>query len=123
MVDTAPNIAESKQESISGNVTTSSNAGDLEKGPDSSLRGQDDQSEQHDSSTRDPNIVDWDGPDDPQNPLNWSFKKKGTLIASISIITFLTLVKRFIPQTLVHFVLTYVAPLDLRYSPQESGKS
>lgn len=22
------------------------------------------------------NIVDWDGPDDPQNPMNWTIKKK-----------------------------------------------
>ncbi|WEW56773.1 hypothetical protein PRK78_002225 [Emydomyces testavorans] len=40
--------------------------------------------------TRDPNIVDWDGPDDPQNPLNWTFKKKFMIVGSIAIITFIT---------------------------------
>lgn len=41
------------------------------------------------SSQQDPNIVDWDGPDDPENPLNWSaFRRWGT-IALVAGITFL----------------------------------
>lgn len=39
---------------------------------------------------RDPNIVDWDGPDDPENPLNWTAKRKVTATVSIALITFLT---------------------------------
>lgn len=38
----------------------------------------------------DPYIVDWDGPDDPQNPRNWSEKLKWGNIAVIASITFLT---------------------------------
>jgi multidrug resistance protein len=38
----------------------------------------------------DPNIVDWDGPDDPQNPLNWAPKKKWGIIACLSLITLIT---------------------------------
>lgn len=38
----------------------------------------------------DPNIVDWDGPDDPQNPVNWSEKLKWANVAVIASITFLT---------------------------------
>ena len=38
----------------------------------------------------DPNIVDWDGPDDPDNPLNWSTKKKWFNIGVMAAITFLT---------------------------------
>ena len=38
----------------------------------------------------DPNIVGWDGPDDPKNPMNWSGKLKGANIAVIASITFLT---------------------------------
>ncbi|KAL9074973.1 MAG: hypothetical protein Q9161_001903 [Pseudevernia consocians] len=38
----------------------------------------------------DPNIVDWDGPDDPKNPVNWSEKLKWANVAVISSITFLT---------------------------------
>lgn len=40
--------------------------------------------------TKDPNIVDWNGPDDPEKPLNWSNKKKWTNIMLISTITLLT---------------------------------
>ena len=38
----------------------------------------------------DSNIVDWDGPDDPKNPINWSEKLKWANIAVIASITFLT---------------------------------
>jgi len=38
----------------------------------------------------DPNVVNWDGPDDPEKPLNWPASKKWINIALISSITFLT---------------------------------
>ena len=38
----------------------------------------------------DPDVVDWDGPDDPQNPVNWSEKLKWANVAVIASITFLT---------------------------------
>lgn len=38
---------------------------------------------------RDPMIVDWDGPDDPENPLNWPLPKKAATIGVVSAITFL----------------------------------
>lgn len=38
----------------------------------------------------DPDIVDWDGPEDPQNPVNWSEKLKWANVAVIASITFLT---------------------------------
>ena len=38
----------------------------------------------------DPNIIDWDGPDDLKNPINWSDKLKWANIAVIASITFLT---------------------------------
>lgn len=34
------------------------------------------------------NLVDWDGPDDAANPMNWSPVRKWTLIALISFNTF-----------------------------------
>lgn len=34
------------------------------------------------------NIVDWDAPDDPQNPQNWPSSKKWIIIILISLITF-----------------------------------
>lgn len=36
-----------------------------------------------------PNIVDWDGPDDPENPMNWPKAKKWGAICIVSLITFL----------------------------------
>lgn len=38
----------------------------------------------------DPNIVNWDGPDDPANPMNWSSKEKITAIGIVSLITLLS---------------------------------
>lgn len=39
---------------------------------------------------KDPNVVTWDGPDDPENPMNWPMKKKWTNIAVLSILTLVT---------------------------------
>lgn len=38
----------------------------------------------------DPNIVDWDGPDDPSNPMNWSTAKKLSTLTMVSVVTFLS---------------------------------
>ena len=38
----------------------------------------------------DSNVVDWDGPDDPENPVNWKGSLKWTNIGTISTITFIT---------------------------------
>ena len=38
----------------------------------------------------DPNIVDWDGPDDPTNPMNWPPWKVKAHIFLVSAITFVT---------------------------------
>ncbi|KAG1724530.1 MFS polyamine transporter [Suillus lakei] len=35
-------------------------------------------------------IVDWDGPDDPQNPKNWSFRRKWAATAIVSSFTFIS---------------------------------
>jgi hypothetical protein len=62
---------------------------DVEKGP---VETQDGENRQEEEAPRDPNIVDWDGPDDPENPLNWTTKRKASATLSISLITFLTYV-------------------------------
>lgn len=41
-------------------------------------------------SSKDSNIVDWDGPDDPQNPLNWSTSRKVAALGTVSLITVLS---------------------------------
>ena len=38
----------------------------------------------------DPNILDWDGPDDPNNPVNWKSSLKWANIVTVSAITFIT---------------------------------
>ncbi|KAF2266391.1 MFS general substrate transporter [Lojkania enalia] len=38
----------------------------------------------------DPDVVDWDGPDDPENPLNWPASKKWGNIAVLSAVTLIT---------------------------------
>ncbi|USP79729.1 uncharacterized protein yc1106_07003 [Curvularia clavata] len=43
-----------------------------------------------DGQQADPDIVDWDGPDDPENPLNWPAKKKWMLIANVSFMTLIS---------------------------------
>ncbi|KAM4066943.1 major facilitator superfamily protein [Hirsutella rhossiliensis] len=39
---------------------------------------------------RDPSVVSWDGPDDPENPLNWPLARKAAAIGVVSAITFLS---------------------------------
>jgi MFS family permease len=38
----------------------------------------------------DPNVVWWDGEDDPENPMNWKSFRKWSAIAIVSGVTFLT---------------------------------
>lgn len=42
--------------------------------------------------SHDPNIVGWNGPDDPENPMNWTSRKKVTAIGIVSLITILSYV-------------------------------
>lgn len=42
------------------------------------------------ASTSNGNIIDWDGPEDPKNPLNWPLWKKLGIISTVSFITFLS---------------------------------
>ncbi len=46
--------------------------------------------EEQRNKEKDPNIVDWDGPDDPENPLNWTPKRKWSIAALLSFMTFVT---------------------------------
>jgi hypothetical protein len=42
------------------------------------------------SEERENNIIDWDGPEDPENPLNWPRRKRVSHVALVSIITFIS---------------------------------
>ena len=37
---------------------------------------------------KDPNLIEWDGPDDPENPMNWSVSKKWTVTITFAFMTF-----------------------------------
>ena len=39
---------------------------------------------------QDPNVVFWDGPNDPENPMNWPEKKKWINIGVLSFLTVIT---------------------------------
>lgn len=39
---------------------------------------------------RDPNVVDFDGPNDPEHPLNWSTTRKTTFIVIVSLTALLS---------------------------------
>ncbi|KAF8855353.1 MFS multidrug transporter-like protein [Acephala macrosclerotiorum] len=41
-------------------------------------------------SARDPNLVSWSGPDDPENPKNWAFKRKWAATLVVSSFTFIS---------------------------------
>jgi hypothetical protein len=43
-----------------------------------------------DETRSDPNVVDFDGPDDMENPMNWKASKKWGMVMLVSAITFLT---------------------------------
>jgi hypothetical protein len=43
-----------------------------------------------DNADLDSNVVDWDGPNDEENPQNWPEKKKWALIAVMSVMTLVT---------------------------------
>lgn len=43
-----------------------------------------------DAENDDPNVIFWNGPDDPENPLNWPQWRKNLAVMMVSIITFIT---------------------------------
>ncbi|KAK4211895.1 transporter-like protein 3 [Rhypophila decipiens] len=46
--------------------------------------------EEEERARDDPNVVTWDGPEDPENPMNWPMKKKWMNIAVLSVLTLVT---------------------------------
>ncbi|ORY09290.1 major facilitator superfamily domain-containing protein [Clohesyomyces aquaticus] len=62
-----------------------STLGGEEAGPTAAREGEEGEGEE-----QDPNIVDWDGPDDPENPQNWTTGKKWGNIAILSAVTLIT---------------------------------
>jgi multidrug resistance protein len=64
---------------------------DIEKGASPcSISSADEPGPEEEEAEHDPNIIDFDGPNDPENPMNWNTTKKWGMVALISAITFLT---------------------------------
>lgn len=75
--------SETRRYTQSGNEAS----GDLEKSTQEESR--------HAGDTT--NLVDWDGPQDPKNPMNWTNLHKWTIISLVSAITFNLLVLSTFP--------------------------
>jgi hypothetical protein len=84
---------------------------DVEKGTESNARSAHSEERTSDkdapaaeniSEARDPHIVDWDGDDDPENPLNWSTAKKWNLIAVLAAVTLVTYVFHILHSVTIH---------------------
>lgn len=69
--------------------SASLNAEDVEKGPDEKQHSPPENASLEDD-TPDPDLVGWDGDDDPEKPHNWSGKKKWQTAGLIAAMTFLT---------------------------------
>ena len=84
-----PSIPSTRPQSLSNEkgIKSTEEEKDVERGLSPTLSSVD--GEEDDAET-DPDVVDFDGPDDLQNPLNWSFTKKWGMVLLISAITFLT---------------------------------
>ena len=86
---------ESTNASVLGFPTIHSTEKPLEKVLDPEAGHQSSSTSQTDTSVhvavpQDPNVVWWDGPDDPENPVTWSEPLKRGNVAVISMITFIT---------------------------------
>ncbi|KAJ9611316.1 hypothetical protein H2200_004500 [Cladophialophora chaetospira] len=79
----ATTAGESHEEEVRFGVV---NSRDLEAGP-SRLELK---REKTSRSFKDPNLVTWDGPDDPDNPKNWAFRKKWAATLIVSSFTFIS---------------------------------
>ena len=67
----------------------SSDEKDLEGGHDPDQDNKDEEIRQQKKEQEgDPNLVEWDGPDDPENPLNWKVSKKWIITVSLGFMTF-----------------------------------
>ena len=64
--------------------------GDEEKGIIHTASETEEKGQKPETDPPDPNIVDWAGPDDPENPMNWNSSLKWGIVATISFITFIT---------------------------------
>ena len=92
-VDEGPKAQEravAREHSLSPANTDNEKIGDEEEGRRSPSDEHAEKVSEGPSDPLDPNVVDWDGPDDPYNPMNWGSGIKWGAVATISAITFIT---------------------------------
>ncbi|PMD23913.1 MFS general substrate transporter [Hyaloscypha hepaticicola] len=61
---------------------------DLERGDGSNDEEKAEQLRRKESKQTDPNLIEWDGPDDPENPMNWPTSKKWIVTLALGMMTF-----------------------------------
>ena len=84
---------ENKDESTSSDrIDPTTKEADLEANVSASSQTSDINEKKEDQAV-DPNIVDWDGPDDPENPMNWPAWKINAHIFLVSAVTFIRCVR------------------------------
>ncbi|KAL8706973.1 MAG: hypothetical protein Q9201_000021 [Fulgogasparrea decipioides] len=81
-------LASSNYSRASTDLHPGTDGGDLDKAEKRSLSAINEEEKQPDPPN--PNLVDWNGPDDPDKPTNWVNSRKYGIVAIVSSITFLT---------------------------------
>jgi MFS transporter, DHA1 family, multidrug resistance protein len=85
------NSRQQYDDTFDGNEVVEGSSGDdtdVEKGDQSSDEEKAEQLRRKESKHRDPNLIEWDGPDDPENPMNWPTSKKWIITIALGMMTF-----------------------------------
>lgn len=61
---------------------------DVENGDQSGDNEKAEQLKRKESNNKDSNLIEWDGPNDPENPMNWPAKKKWIVTIALGLMTF-----------------------------------
>jgi MFS transporter, DHA1 family, multidrug resistance protein len=61
---------------------------DVEKGDQDSDNERVEKLRRKESKRKDPNLIEWDGPEDPENPMNWPTSKKWIVTIALGMMTF-----------------------------------
>lgn len=93
-------VREAYEQGHDADIATDTFSKDIEKGGQSqaqsthtderTLSGDDVAPTEEHEEPQDPNIVDWDGPNDSKNPQNWKPSKKWGIIAALGAVTLIT---------------------------------
>lgn len=60
---------------------------DIEKGDEVADQAKAEAAKKEAIQQKDPNLIEWDGPDDPENPMNWRPVKKWTITLALGFMT------------------------------------